>query len=105
MELRRIAIYSALTRVETVMGCDRSLFLASLTVAVVLIVPAGLLARRFENALLGAVVMLVAYRVLVWLGKYDDRAREVWGRARLYSGEYLAVEHATTPAPEAKSWR
>lgn len=97
--------YSSLTKAETMMGCDRGLFLGLATISSLLILPAGLVGGRWGNVLLGIGVMLGGYRLLVALGKYDPRARDVWGRSREYRDFYPAVNAQGTGRRPVRRWR
>jgi len=105
VELRKIAMYPALTRTEMVMGCDRGLLTMLGAICTLLIVPAGAFAKNWGNVAAGIALLLAGYRLLVALGKYDPQAREVWGRANTYRSAYPAVGRCGAPRRAVRRWR
>lgn len=84
-------IHHSLTRPQTILGCDREMFLSLILVCALLIVPAGIMKTQPYAVALGVGLWLCGQIGLTQMGKRDPQMRHVFMRSLKYRGTYTAT--------------
>lgn len=91
-----VPIHHSLTRPQTIMGCDRELYLSLIIVCALLIVPSGIMRGQVPPAVLGIALWIGGQLGLTKMGKLDAMMRHVFMRSLKYRRYYFAA----SPIPE-----
>ena len=91
-----VPIHHSLTRAQTIMGCDRELYLSLIIVCALLIVPSGIMRGQVPPVVIGIALWIGGQLGLTKMGRRDAMMRHVFMRSLKYRPHYLA----TSPIPE-----
>lgn len=98
-------IHHSLTRPQTILGCDRELFLSLLIVCALLIVPTGIMKGQMHAVIFCVVLWIGGQIGLAAMGKRDPQMRHVFMRSLKYKSSYLAASPIPdTYKPEYRRW-
>lgn len=91
-----VPIHHSLTRPQTIMGCDRELYLSLIIVCALLVVPSGVMRGQVYPVVMGIALWIGGQLGLTKMGKLDAMMRHVFMRSLKYRRRYFAA----SPIPE-----
>ena len=92
----RSTVHTSLTRAQTIMGCDRELYLSLVLICALVIVPSGIMKGQLHAIIFGIILWICGQYGLTQMGKRDEMMRHVFIRSLKYRTHYLA----TSPIPD-----
>jgi type IV secretion system protein VirB3 len=94
--LQTAAIHRSLTRPQLIAGCDRGLFILVTFLAVLLVIPGGVMSESLFNVFFGIGIFLCGLIFLSWMAKKDSSMRGVFLRSLRYKTRYPARSYVVS---------